>query len=218
MQKEMNSLMKRLTALPTGNICDALAEMGRAPRVMRGIKSIGHPGSFAGPAFTLRQIPRPLDASPNENLTGHAQAFDDLAKPGQVLVIDTGGRDEVCTFGSILIFRAKLRGLAGVVTDGAARDVDEIPHLGLPVHVKSANPIASKGFFQTVSLGEPVSCGGVHVRPGDIVCGDATGILIIPPTLMQEVVDCAETIHQKETKWMTGLRQGKSLYQVRREA
>jgi phosphopantothenoylcysteine decarboxylase/phosphopantothenate--cysteine ligase len=77
----------------------------------------------------------------------------------QVIVIDTGAHDEVCTFGSILILRARLRGIAGVVTDGCVRDLDEIPKAGLPVYAKGSNPIASKVFFQTVSVGEPVSCG-----------------------------------------------------------
>ncbi len=209
-------LMKRLMALRTGNVCDAMTDLGWIPRAMRGLKSIGSPAVFAGPAFTLRQVPRPIDTPSNVNLTKHAQVIDEMAQPGTVLVIDTGGRDEVCTFGAILMLRAKLRGIAGVVTDGAARDVDEIPDVGLPVHVKSANPVASKVFFQTVSVGEPVSCGGVLVRPGDIVFGDATGVLVISPDQLATVVECAEAVTRKEAKWLAGVREGKSLLQTQR--
>lgn len=210
--------MKRLMALSTGNVCDALTELGWVPRAMRGLRSIGSPSAFAGPAFTLRQVPRPIDTPPSVNLTKHAQVIDELAAPGQVLVIDTGSRDEVCTFGSILMLRAKLRGIAGVVTDGAARDVDEIPDVGLPVHVRSANPVASKVFFQTVSIGEPVSCAGVQVRPGDIVFGDATGVLVISPEQLAEVVERAEAVTRKEAKWLAGVKEGKSLLRTQRDA
>jgi regulator of RNase E activity RraA len=212
------SLLDRLVSLPTGNVCDALAEMGRLPALIRGLHALGSFKAFAGPAFTLRQVPRPVETSPSSNLTRHLQVFDELAQPGQVIVIDTGGRDEVCTFGSILVLRAKVRGIAGVVTDGAARDVDEIPHVGLPVYTRSANPIASKVFFQTTSVGEPITCGGAQVRPGDIVFGDATGILVIPPDLLAEVVERAEAIQQKETKWVAGVRSGASLADSQRTA
>jgi 4-hydroxy-4-methyl-2-oxoglutarate aldolase len=212
------SLMKRLLALQTGNVCDALAELGWIPKAMRGLKCIGNPAAFAGPAFTLRQVPRPIDAPSNVNLTKHALAIDEMAQPGEVLVIDTGGRDEACTFGAILMLRAKLRGIAGVVTDGAARDVGEIPEVGLPVYVKSANPVASKVFFQTVSVGEPISCGGVLVRPGDIVFGDATGVLVISPDQLAEVVERGEAVTRREAKWLAGVRGGRSLLQTQRES
>jgi regulator of RNase E activity RraA len=205
------SLLDRLVALPTGNACDALTEMGRFPPVMRGLHSIGSSTAFAGPAFTLRQLPRPIEVFPSVNLTRHLQVIDELAQPGQVVVIDTGGRDEVCTFGSIAMLRAKLRGIAGVVTDGAARDIDEIPSAGLPVYAGSSNPIASKVFFQTVCIGEPVCCGGVQVRPGDIIFGDATGVLVIPLDLVPEVVERAEAISRQEAKWIAGVKSGKSL-------
>jgi regulator of RNase E activity RraA len=211
-------LLDRLVSLPTGNACDALTEMGRFPALIRGLHALGSLGAFAGPAFTLRQVPRPVEASPSSNLTRQLQVIDELAQPGQVIVIDTGGRDEVCTFGSILMLRAKMREIAGVVTDGAARDVEEIPTVGLPVYTRSANPIASKVFFQTVSVDEPVSCGGAQVRPGDIIFGDATGILVIPPDLLAEVVERAEAIRQKETKWEAGVRSGKGLAESQRTA
>jgi regulator of RNase E activity RraA len=212
------SLLKRLIGLPTGNACDALIEMGIHPRAMRGVHSIGSGTPFAGPAFTLRQVPRPIGAPLSVNLTKHAHAIDTLVQPGQVLVIDTGGHDEACTFGAILMFRAHARGIAGVVTDGTARDVDEIPGAGLPVYVRAGNPVPSKVFFQTVSTDEPVSCGGVAVKPGDIVFGDATGILVIPPDLLPEVVERAEAIGRKEARWMAGIREGKSLAQSQQDA
>jgi regulator of RNase E activity RraA len=212
------SLLKRLVGISTGNACDALTEIGRIPTVMRGVRSVGASSAFAGPAFPLRQVPRPIDASPTGNLTKHIQVFDELAQPGQVIVIDTGARDEVCTFGSILILRAKLRGIAGVVTDGCVRDLDEIPKVGLPVHAKGSNPIASKVFFQTVSIGEPVSCGGVQVRPNDVIFGDATGVVVITPALLAEVVERAERISGKESKWIDGIKAGKTLAQSQRDA
>lgn len=211
-------LLERLIRVPTGNACDALVEMGRVPPVMRGLRSIGASTAFAGPAFTLRQVPRPIEAPAGVNLTKHGQVMDELAQPGQVIVIDAGGRDEVCTFGSILVLRAKLRGIAGVVTDGTARDIDELPAVGLPVYAKGSNPVASKIFFQTVSLGEPVSCGGVQVRPGDVIFGDATGVLVIAPDLVPEVVERAEAISRREAKWIAGIKAGKSLAQSQRDA
>ena len=212
------TLLERLIKVPTGNACDALVEMGRVPPIMRGLRSIGAAVAFAGPAFTLRQVLRPAEAAAGTNLTKHASVMDELAQPGQVIVIDTGGRNEACTFGSILMLRAKLRGVAGVVTDGTARDIDEIPATGMPVHAAGGNPIGSKLYFQTVCLGEPVSCAGVQVRPGDVIFGDATGVLVIPPALLQEVVERAEAISHKEAKWIAGVKAGKSLAQSQKEA
>ncbi len=141
---------------------------------------------LAGPAFTV-------EVRPGDNLMVHAAMV--LARPGDVLVID-GKADLGCALmGSIMINACKAMGLAGVVLDAAIRDTDELRELGFPVYSIGANPNGpTKGVSGRINW--PISCGGVAVRPGDLIVGDADGIVVVEreraaalPALAQRKVD-----------------------------
>lgn len=124
---------------------------------------------LAGPAFTI-------EVRPGDNLMIHAAMA--LARPGDILVVDGKGDRSCALMGSIMINACKKLGLAGVVIDAAVRDTEELYELGFPVYAVGANP---NGPTKNVPgrINWPISCGGVAVTPGDLVVGDADGVVIV---------------------------------------
>ena len=122
-----------------------------------------------GPAFTV-------EVRPGDNLMIHAAMA--MAKPGDVLVID-GKADRTCALmGSIMLNACKQLGLAGVVLDASIRDTEELRELGFPVWAVGANPNGPTKFVPG-RINWPISCGGVTVNPGDLIVGDADGVVVV---------------------------------------
>jgi 4-hydroxy-4-methyl-2-oxoglutarate aldolase len=125
--------------------------------------------SFCGPAFTV-------EVRPGDNLMIHAAIS--LARPGDVLVID-GKADRTCALmGALMINACKKVGIAAVVIDAAVRDTRELAELGFPVFAAGANPNGPTKFVPG-RINWPISCGGIAVAPGDLVAGDADGVVVI---------------------------------------
>jgi 4-hydroxy-4-methyl-2-oxoglutarate aldolase len=124
---------------------------------------------LAGPAFTV-------EVRAGDNLMIHAAMA--MARPGDVLVID-GKADTTCALmGSIMINACKKLGLAGVVVDAAIRDTEELRALGFPVFAVGANPNGPTKFVPG-RINWPVCCGGVAIAPGDLIVGDADGVVAV---------------------------------------
>jgi regulator of RNase E activity RraA len=115
---------------------------------------------------------------------------DDLA-PGDVAVLAVGGSSRIAPWGSLLSTATRARGAAGCVTDGFVRDILGIRAMGLPVFAGGVAPLDSKGRGQIVATDVPVLCGGVRVEPGDLVLGDADGVVVVPQAREAEVLDLA---------------------------
>ena len=124
---------------------------------------------MAGPAFTV-------EVRPGDNLMIHAAIT--MAKPGDVLVVDGKGDRSCALMGSIMINACKKLGLAGVVVDAAVRDTEELRELGFPVYAAGANPNGPTKFVPG-RINWPISCGGVAIHPGDLVVGDADGVVVV---------------------------------------
>lgn len=124
---------------------------------------------MAGPAFTI-------EVRAGDNLMIHAAMA--MAKPGDVLVIDGKGDRSCALMGSIMINACKKLGFAGVVIDAAVRDTDELREMGFPVYAVGANP---NGPTKNVPgrINWPISCGGIAIAPGDLIVGDADGVVAI---------------------------------------
>ncbi len=123
----------------------------------------------AGPAFTV-------EVRAGDNLMIHTAMA--MARPGDVLVIDGKGDRTCALMGSIMINACRKLGLAGVVIDAAVRDTEELRELGFPVFAVGANPNGPTKFVPG-RINWPVSCGGIAVAPGDLVVGDADGVVVI---------------------------------------
>ena len=156
---------------------------------------------MAGPAFTI-------EVRPGDNLMIHAGMT--MARPGDVLVID-GKADRTCALmGAIMISACRKLGFAGAVLDAAVRDTEELRELGFPVYAVGANPNGPTKFVPG-RINWPVSCGGVAVHPGDLVIGDADGVVVIEREKAASLLDLAQAKVDDERKRLADIAQGKNL-------
>jgi RraA family protein len=147
------------------------------------IRPLWRGASLAGPAFTVR-------TPPGEHPSVR-RALEE-AEAGQVIVVDGGGSLERALWGGKMSRRALERGIAGLVVDGAVRDVDEIEELGFPVFALAAAPTPPLREHEG-ELGAPIMCGGRAVAPGDLVYGDADGVVVVPQAVLAEILERART-------------------------
>lgn len=181
-EKELVNLFKDKQV---ANIDD---NMGRIAAVESAIVPYSK-GQLLGTAFTVR-VPQ------GDNLMFHAAM--DLAKPGDVIVIDAGGFTDRAIFGELMATYCKTRGIKGIVCDGAIRDVDAIKEFkDFPIFAKAVNP---NGPYKNGpgEINVPVVIGGKIVHPGDIIVGDSDGIIIIPPVIAKEVYEKTVKVEEKE--------------------
>ncbi len=146
---------------------------------------------FVGPAVTLRYGPLREDLEKSlanlaatENPT--RRAIEESA-PGAVIVIATGGDISGGAVGDILAARMIVRGIAGLVTDGAMRDAGPLMDMDLPIHARTFTPPPHTASTLAIGINEPIGCGGTLVLPGDIVVGDEDGVVVIPRALADKV-------------------------------
>ena len=146
-------------------------------------------GHMVGVAHTLRYLPLREDLFTRHGTGMNAQkrAIEEL-RPGHVLVMDARRDPSAGTLGDILALRARQRGAAGVVTDGAVRDSAAVAGLGLPVFAAGAHPSVLGRRHVPWDTGVPIACGGALVQPGDLIVGDADGVLVVPPDLAEELI------------------------------
>ena len=137
----------------------------------------------------------------------------DQAKEDDVLVIDAGGTQRATPWGSMSATAAKLRGIAGCVTNGAVRDIDELIDIGFPVFAAGVS-VRGNVKLHPGWIGIPVSVGGMIVRPGDIVIGDNDGLVVVAAEQAQEVSSRAVTQQAKENEIMQRIRSGEPLGRI----
>ncbi|HZQ62308.1 MAG TPA: RraA family protein [Casimicrobiaceae bacterium] len=156
---------------------------------------------MAGPAFTI-------EVRPGDNLMIHTAMT--MAKPGDILVID-GKADRTCALmGAIMISACRKMGFGGVVIDAAIRDSEELRALGFPVFAVGTNPNGPTKFVPG-RINWPVSCGGVAVQPGDLVVGDADGVVVIERDKAASLLEQAAVKVADERKRLADIAEGKNL-------
>lgn len=153
------------------------------------------PGTgMVGVAHTLRYLPlrEDLFQKYGNDMNAQKRAIEEL-RPGQILVMDARRDTSAGTLGDILALRAQQRGAAGVVTDGGLRDSAAVTDLGLPVYHGGEHPSVLGRRHVPWDTGVPIACGGALVQPGDLLVGDADGVVVVPPELAGELIaDCRE--------------------------
>jgi len=162
-----------------------------------------HPGAkLVGMARTLRFVPgrEDLFARRGGGYNAQKRAFDSVGE-GEVIVIEARGETGSGTLGDILALRAHVRGAAGIVTDGGVRDHDAVAAVGIPVYSAGAHPAVLGRRHVPWDVDVAVACGGTTVEPGDVVVGDRDGVVVIPPGLVEEVVDAA-LAQEEEDGWI----------------
>ena len=156
---------------------------------------------LAGPAFTI-------EVRAGDNLMIHAAMT--MAKPGDILVIDGKGDRTCALMGAIMMNGCKALKLGGVVIDAAVRDTLELRELGFPVFAVGANPNGPTKFVPG-RINWPISCGGISVNPGDLVVGDADGVVVIEREKAASLLDAAAKKVADETSRIAAIKQGKDL-------
>ncbi len=207
MDQDIN--VARAAKLDCATLSDALDRHGIAGQCYR-IKPRSGSFRMAGRAWTLLY-------GPSANPTGSVGDYIDDVPPGSVVVLDNGGRDNATVWGDILTEIAHRRGIAGTVIDGVCRDVALCLKLGYPVFSKDHWMRTGKDRVQVEATGTAVNIGDARVAPGDIVRGDADGVVIIPKEHEAQVLDTAEAIESAEDAIRHAARSGMRLDEARKK-
>ena len=201
--KKKSSTRRRLLALTTALLSDALGKSGAMDYDMRPMSANCR---MAGPAQTLRVHPA--------DILMVATALSTCPK-GSVLVIDGQGELNTALWGEITTLAARLKGMAGVVIDGAIRDSATIRRDRFPVFARAVVPNAG-GAEYAGEAGAPIQCGGVVVNPGDWVVGDEDGVVVIPAGRLEAVLERAERLRKLEKEIAREVRRGMDLAAILR--
>jgi 4-hydroxy-4-methyl-2-oxoglutarate aldolase len=201
--------VERASKLDTSTISDALDRLGIAGQCLN-IKPRDPRFRVTGRAFTMLYNPVGKPA-------GTVGDFIDDVPPGSVVAIDNGGRENATVWGDILTEIAHRRGIAGTVIDGACRDTALCLELGYPVFSKSYSMRTGKDRVQLDGTNIIVNIGDARVAPGDILRGDADGVVAIPRQHEAEVLATAEAIATAEEAIRKSVRGGKRLDEARKE-
>ncbi len=201
--------VERAGKLDTATLSDALDKLGIAGQCYR-IKPRDASFRLVGRAWTLLY-------GPAANPPGTVGDYIDDVPPGSVIVLDNGGRDTATVWGDILTEIAHRRGVAGTVIDGICRDVALCLQLGYPVFAKDHWMRTGKDRVQVEATGIPVNIGDARVAPGDLLRGDADGVIVIPKVHEARVLDAAEAIEAAETRIRDAVRGGMRLDEARKQ-
>lgn len=195
-------LRAKLEKAPTAGLSSQLRKRGHHACFIDGVAANIAGAKIVGMARTLRFVPAREDlfATHGGGYNAQKRLFDAVGD-GEVIVIEARGDATTGTLGDILALRAKTRGAAGVVTDGGIRDFDEVARIGLPVFSRGAHPSVLGRKHVPWELDVTIGCGGAAVRPGDVIVGDGDGVIVIPPALVEEVVDAA-LAQEDEDAWI----------------
>ncbi len=180
-----------LMAVSTATLCTALFKRGLRNQYIQDVRPLnaGLP-NMVGEAFTLRYIPAREDLNPitvfQDRAHPQRKAVEDCP-PGAVFVIDSRKDARAASAGAILVSRLMKRGVAGVVTDGGFRDSPEIAKLPFPAYHSRPSAPTNLTIHQALDINVPIGCGDAPVWPGDVVVGDAEGVIVIPAHLADEV-------------------------------
>ena len=191
-------LWRDLEVATTATLSTALARRGLRSICMAGPLPVQRGMRCAGEAYTLRYLPTREDVGEPSFLANPAypqRHAVEAVPPGQVLVVDARGDRGAGILGDILAVRMARRGVAGVVTDGAVRDVTDVAGCGLPFFAAGVNPLQHTGRHIAADEQLPIQCGGVLVLPGDVIVGDDDGVVVLPRAVAAQVA--AEAAEQE---------------------
>jgi len=184
------SVIETLREVSTATLTSQLLKKcGMRSRTVQGVRPINAARCrFVGPAVTLRYVPAREDLLAEAMIDGPGNPtapLVDAMPDGAVLMVDMGGSLAGGALGDIMVARLVARGAAGLVTDGAMRDAGPVGAMALPVFCRGVTAPPSFNGLLAVDAQVPIGCGGVLVRPGDIVCADEDGVVVLPAHLAE---------------------------------
>jgi 4-hydroxy-4-methyl-2-oxoglutarate aldolase len=209
-----SSIEQRLGRLDSCAVSDALDRIG-APGAVSGITSLGVRRRICGPVCTVKLGERSAGGAAGGGPTRHLGTTAIASSlPGTVIVVEQRTGVEAAGWGGILTRGAAMAGLAGVIVEGWARDLDEAIELSFPVYARAATTRTARGRIVEVSTGVDIVVGEVQVRSGDWVIADASGIVFVPRNDIETVVGHAEEIMVRESAMADAVLSGMPITEV----
>lgn len=199
----------RLLAIDTPTLSDALDALGLSGAVF-GVGSLTVKRRIAGQVRTVK-LGAPLPDLPKRHLGAGAIM---AAAAGELIVVEHRGRTDVSGWGGLLSRGAVAKGVAGVIVDGAVRDVDEAAEIDFPVYARAGVPITARGRVAEHGFDVPITFAGVAVSPGDWALADASGVVFVPAARIDEVLATAERIFAREQLMARDIAAGKPIGEV----
>lgn len=199
----------RLEQLSTTNLSDAL-DLGGGGGAVIGIRPMFECTRVVGRAVTIK-----ITAAGNVRSKRHlgVEAIAS-AERGDIIVIDNHGDVRNNCWGEVLSCAAQVKGVSAVVVDGAVRDLDVCKEMAFPVYARAAVPITARGRITQESYNSLIRIGDVQVRPGDIIIADVNGVVVIYPEKLDEVIQQAETLMDREERMKADLLAGMDVLEV----
>lgn len=205
----MDPFVQRLLKLDTCAVSDALDRLGKTG-VALGISPMSPPAKVGGRVITVKL----KEQAPGETSHRHlCTAAIEAATGGEVIVV-ANPRLDAAGWGGILSAAAKVRGVAGVIVDGAARDIDEARELEFPVFARAAVPRTARGRVMEEDFNVPITVAGFTVHPGDLVLADGSGVVFIAADDAAAVLETAEMIAAREARMKDAVLAGDSVVEV----
>jgi len=202
-------IRERLTSSVISDVLDGMGVRGKA--MTADIRPLSDEMMAVGRASTMLMTDQ-YDME-KETFTLQFQAIDNL-KEDDVMMVCSNGSERAALWGELLSTAARHRNANGAIIDGLVRDVMLIREMGFPVFAKGVRPTSSKGRAIAVDHGCPVEMGGVHVEQGDLVVADIDGVVVVPSSVVEAVVEKALEVVDRETMTRNELRKGVGLYDV----
>lgn len=206
-ERPSGEIIKRLSAIGTSTFANAFDAVGLFDNILTDIVAAAPGFRFAGPAVTVQlSVGPPGTYSSADFAVG---AVIDAAAAGDVIVIDGSGC-RYSTWGGMASYAARLKGIAGLLVDGAVRDLEEMIAFEFPVFTRHIVPTTGRTRLRVEAINVPVTVGGVLVDPGDIVVADGSGAVSIPSGKAEVILNHAEACQRDDDAAMVDLKNGMS--------
>ncbi|GEL17234.1 RraA family protein [Pseudonocardia asaccharolytica] len=215
----IDEIMQRLATLDTPTVSDALDRLD-CPGAVLGVHGLSGGSRISGRVVTVELgppdagPPAPSGQPPSTPARHLGTAAVEASGPGDVIVVANGGRTEVAGWGGVLSLAAHLRGVEGVLVDGAVRDVDDAVRLSFPVYARRAVPRTARGRVVEHSWNEPIRFADIAVSPGDLVIADRSGVVFVQRVAAVDVLRVAGEIAAHESAMVRRLYAGEPVSQV----
>ncbi len=206
----MIELTTRLAQLDSCAVSDALDKLG-LKGVASGLERLATDRRISGRVVTVK-----LEADDGRPVASRhlGTTAVETAQPGDVIVIEQRTGIDAASWGGNLSCAAQLRGVAGVIVDGPARDIDEAQGYGFPLFARSRTPHTARGRIVETGTNVPIIVSGVAVSPGDYVVADGTGIVFVAAREIEAVLEAAEAVAARERAMVASLRDGVPVTEV----
>ena len=200
-------VIEKYRSLSTSTISDALDKLGISGGC-HGISPIVPGAKMAGTAYTVKYVAEGA-------VKGTVGDYIDEVQAGDVIVLDNNGRTDCTVWGDILTVTAKMKGIAGTVIDGVCRDVPGILEEAYPVFTRGRYMMTGKDRVMVEATQTIVSVGERQVKPGDVLVGDDSGVVVVPHEMAHEVIEAALAIEEAESAILEAVKTGLSIKEAR---